>query len=56
MTWLKLGGHRFIFIQLGNSQHQETLFAVARHNDFAILASLESALEAIQAQAGLRSF
>ncbi len=52
-AWLEFGRHRLLFIELRHCEDQNTIFAVPRDNDLALLAAFKSALETVEAQAGL---
>jgi len=47
--------HCCVRIEPGDSNDQPALLALARHDDFAVLVSLEHAFEAVQVQAGFGS-
>src|SRR2546427_2217019 len=51
-----LGWHGDLVVNLCDSGHQETLFAVARYHDFAVLPAFEHGLQAVQAQISLLPF
>src|SRR6266516_6237704 len=51
-----LGWHGDLVVNLCDSGDEETLFAVARHHDFAVFPALEDRLQAVQAQIALLPF
>ena len=46
-TWLELGRHCLLFVQLRYRQNQQAFFAVAGLNNFAVLASFQRAFQLV---------
>src|SRR5213596_2757711 len=51
-----LGWHGDLVVNLRDSGHQETRFAIARYHDFAVLPAFQHGLQAVQAQISLLPF